>query len=92
MDQQVNNIHKMYRIHKSKEIKELTHLNCRLCGRARFAVKVDDDISLDLTELENLLHSKYGGPGSKRPVPDTIECPSVMRNMRPWRQTHNKVK
>ena len=54
-------------------------------------MKVDDDIRLDLTALETLLHSKYGGPGSKRPVPDTIECPSVMRNMRPWRQTHNKV-
>jgi len=62
----------------------------RLCGSARFVVKVDDDIRLDLAALETLLHSKYGGPGSKREVPDTIECPSVMRNMRPWRQTHNK--
>jgi len=62
----------------------------RLCGNARFVVKVDDDIRLDLAMLETLLHSKYGSPGSKRPVPDTIECPSVMRNMRPWRQTHNK--
>ena len=65
---------------------------CRLCGNARFVVKVDDDIRLDLAMLETLLHSKYGSPGSKRPVPDTIECPSVMRNMRPWRQTHNKVR
>ena len=55
-------------------------------------MKVDDDIRLDLAALETLLHSKYGSPGSKRPVPDTIECPSVMRNMRPWRQTHNKVR
>ena len=54
-------------------------------------MKVDDDIRLDLTALETLLHSKYGGPSSQRPVPDTIECPSLMRNMRPWRQTHNKV-
>ena len=81
----------MYPIPQSKEIKELTYLICRLCGNARFVVKVDDDIRLDLAMLETLLHAKYGSPGSKRPVPDIIECPSVMRNMRPWRQTHNKV-
>ena len=81
----------MYCIHPSKEKRSLLTLYCRLCGSARFVVKVDDDIRLDLTALETLLHSKYGGPSSKRPVPDTIECPSLMRNMRPWRQTHNKV-
>ena len=63
---------------------------CRLCGGARFAIKVDDDISIDMEALESLLDSKYGARASGRPVPDIIECPSVMRNMRPWRQTHNK--
>lgn len=51
---------------------------------------MDDDISIDMEALESLLDSKYGARASGRPVPDIIECPSVMRNMRPWRQTHNK--
>ena len=51
-------------------------------------MKVDDDISLDLAALQSLLAAKYPASSS---VPDIIECPSVMRNMRPWRQTHNKV-
>ena len=52
---------------------------------------MDDDISIDMEALESLLDTKYGARESGRPVPDIIECPSVMRNMRPWRQTHNKV-
>ena len=60
----------------------------RLCGSARFVVKVDDDVSVDIEALQSLLYRKYGGPG--HPVPDIIECPSVMRNMRPWRQTNAK--
>ena len=50
-------------------------------------MKIDDDITADLDSLFSLLQSKYGKQGR---VPDIIECPSVMRNMRPWRQTHSK--
>ena len=59
-----------------------------MCGSARFVVKVDDDVSVDIEALQSLLYRKYGGPGHS--VPDIIECPSVMRNMRPWRQTNAK--
>ena len=60
----------------------------RLCGGTKYVVKVDDDIKLDINNLQRILNRKYGGGGET--VPDFIECPSVMRNMRPWRQTHSK--
>ena len=48
-------------------------------------MKVDDDVTVDLGRLEKILADKYGVAG---PAPDMVECPSVMRNMRPWRQNH----
>jgi len=57
----------------------------RFCGSAKFIVKVDDDVTVDLGRLEKILADKYGVAG---PAPDMVECPSVMRNMRPWRQNH----
>ena len=60
----------------------------RLCGGTKYVVKVDDDVKLDIDHLQRILNRKYGGSGDL--IPDFIECPSVMRNMRPWRQTHSK--
>lgn len=57
----------------------------RFCGSARFVAKIDDDISLDLDRLVDILEVR---PSTD--WPDTILCPSVMRNMRPWRQNHTK--
>ena len=42
---------------------------------------------MDLDNLISLLDTKYGDTS---PVPDVVECPSVMRNMRPWRQNHTE--
>ena len=50
-------------------------------------MKVDDDVTMDLDNLISLLDTKYGDTS---PVPDVVECPSVMRNMRPWRQNHTE--
>ena len=60
---------------------------CRFCGSAKYIVKVDDDVTMDLDNLISLLDTKYGDTS---PVPDVVECPSVMRNMRPWRQNHTE--
>jgi len=57
----------------------------RFCGSARYIVKVDDDVTMDLDKLITLLDAKYD---ENIQVPDIVECPSVMRNMRPWRQNH----
>jgi len=59
----------------------------RFCGSTKYIVKVDDDITMDLDNLVRVLDSKYG---DSDPVPDIVECPSVMRNMRPWRQNHSE--
>lgn len=59
----------------------------RFCGSAKYIVKVDDDVTMDLDNLISLLDTKYGDTS---PVPDVVECPSVMRNMRPWRQNHTE--
>lgn len=57
----------------------------RFCGSVRYTVKIDDDIKFNFPHLDSLVSSKFG---DVEPVPDIIECPSVMRNMRPWRQSH----
>jgi len=63
----------------------------RFCGSAKYIVKVDDDVTVDLDNLMFLLDQKYGelSPHGGN-VPDIVECPSVMRNMRPWRQNHTQ--
>ena len=58
----------------------------RFCGSAKYVAKIDDDITMDLDKLFSILDSKYGD-GS---MPDQIECPSTMKNMRPWRQNHTR--
>ena len=58
-----------------------------MCGAAQYVVKVDDDITFNIENLQTILDSKYGSLGHTK---DIIECPSVMRNMRPWRQSHSK--
>jgi len=59
----------------------------RFCGSAMYIAKIDDDITLDVDQLLFILDSKYGSG----PVPDIIECPSTMKNMRPWRQNHTQT-
>ena len=58
----------------------------RFCGSAQYIAKIDDDITMDLDQLLAILDSKYGSG----PAPHFIECPSTMRNMRPWRQNHSQ--
>jgi hypothetical protein len=58
----------------------------RFCGSAKYIAKIDDDITMDLDQLLFILDSKYG----TGQVPDIIECPSTMKNMRPWRQNHTR--
>ena len=58
----------------------------RFCGKARYVAKIDDDITMDLNQLMSILEKKHGD----QPMPDMIECPSTMRNMRPWRQNHSQ--
>jgi len=55
------------------------------CGDAtKYVAKVDDDVSLDTDHLMEVLYSKYPAD-----PPDILECPSVIRNMRPLHQSHN---
>ena len=53
------------------------------CQDAKFLIKIDDDVTIDWSLLLNFLELKY--PGEMSPDPNVILCPSVMRNMRPWR-------
>jgi len=53
------------------------------CKQTKYVTKTDDDVTLDLEKLKNTLDNKYG----KNP-PDTMECPSVIRFMRPLKQKH----
>ena len=62
----------------------IKNVNFRFCGYARFIIKVDDNSVFDLETLQNILTSKYGADD---PVPDILECPSVVRNARPNRVT-----
>jgi len=62
------------------------------CPHVSFVAKMDDDVTLDLERMMEVLEAKYGGntefEGSPPPV---IECPSVMKNMRPWRHNHTNT-
>ena len=53
------------------------------CQRAKYITKTDDDVTLDLRMLRSTLTEKYGDN-----PPDTIECPAVIRNMRPLKRRH----
>ena len=55
----------------------------RECERAKYITKTDDDVTLDLTSLVSTLTGKYGDS-----PPPTIECPAVIRNMRPLKRNH----
>lgn len=51
------------------------------CAETKYVIKIDDDVSLFWNETVEYLRIKY----PKGIQGDTIECPSVMRNMPPWR-------
>ena len=53
------------------------------CERAKLITKTDDDVTLDLSFLVSTLTAKYGDD-----PPPTIECPAVIRNMRPLKRNH----
>ena len=53
------------------------------CPETKYITKTDDDVTLDITLLKKTLNSKYGDN-----PPDIMECPSVIRNMRPLKQNH----
>ena len=55
----------------------------RECERAKLITKTDDDVTLDLSSLVSTLRAKYGDN-----PPPTIECPAVIRNMRPLKRNH----
>jgi len=50
-------------------------------------MKIDDDVKVDYNLLINKLKAKEHA-GKPEPV---IQCPSVMRNMRPWRHNHTQT-
>lgn len=58
----------------------------RYCSTARYIIKMDDDVKSDLRHLLNKMAIKYKGI-----LPPILECPSVMRNMRPWRHNHTNT-
>ena len=61
----------------------------RYCGGARFIVKIDDDVRLDVDNLRRTLSRKFGDSGT---VPDIIECSAaVMRNVRPFQRSARSV-
>ena len=63
--------------------------NTRYCGGARFIVKIDDDVRLDVDTLRRTLSRKFGDSGT---VPDIIECSAaVMRNVRPFQHSGRAV-
>ena len=55
------------------------------CPEARWITKTDDDVTLDLDNLKSMLEWKYGSLSA----PDIMECPAVIRNMRPLKQQHS---
>ena len=73
------------------------------CPQTKFITKTDDDVTLDVekvkillffrknylffSQLKKTLASKYGSGAG--PAPDILECPSVIRNMRPLKQRHS---
>ena len=64
-------------------VKHFYHLNYSFCQNAKFLIKIDDDVTIDWPLLLNFLELKY--PDEMSPDLNVILCPSVMRNMRPWR-------
>jgi len=53
------------------------------CPDTKYITKTDDDVTLDVNLLKKTLKTKYGDD-----PPDIMECPSVIRNMRPLAQNH----
>ena len=60
----------------------------RYCGGARLVVKLDDDVLVDWPRLVTVLHSKHGTSGPVRP---TLECPAVLKNVKPYQHTIREV-
>ena len=61
------------------------HLATRFCGSAKFVAKIDDDITMDLPNLQSILHEKYAAA----PLSDFIECPrSVLPFLPNYHQNH----
>ena len=56
------------------------------CGKnTRYIAKTDDDVEMDVDSILEALDNKY----KSDPVEDILECPSVVRNMRPLQQRHS---
>ena len=53
------------------------------CNQTKYITKTDDDVTLDITLLKKTMKMKY-----EDNPPDILECPSVIRNMRPLKQNH----
>ena len=55
------------------------------CGDStKYVAKTDDDVTLDMERIIKVLDEKY-----QNDPPDILECPSVIRNMRPLQNRHN---
>jgi len=55
------------------------------CGdNTKYVAKTDDDVTLDMEHIIAVLNEKYG-----EDPPDILECPSVIKNMRPLQHRHN---
>lgn len=62
------------------------------CPHVKFVAKMDDDVTLDLGRMLEVLDAKYGDNSEFRGNPPAVlECPSVMKNMRPWRHNHTNT-
>lgn len=60
----------------------------KYCAGTKYLLKIDDDVSMDWPRVLNELTMKY-----PEGMPENVlECPSVMRNMRPWRPKRNSQK
>ena len=57
------------------------------CNRdnTKYIAKTDDDVTLNTKELLAALDNKYG----VEPPDDVMDCPAVVRNLRPLTATHN---
>ena len=60
----------------------------RYCGQARLVVKMDDDVVVDWVRLLTVLERKHGRVGEVRP---SVECPSVLRNVKPFQRNNTQV-
>ena len=50
------------------------------CSNVNYVLKIDDDVSVRYDYVTNILENNFSQGQSL-----TVQCPSVMRNMRPWR-------